>query len=144
LEMNGQVFARCRVLRKRRLKMGTDDYIALLREHNRQRSQSVVEQARDELVDLDPIESLSNLDDRHEESVNGYTQTNIEIIEIEGQSCRFNISYDKADHVKFIKQVIFEDRKDYWPLSVRGVHYPLLNYKFWRNISQKIRYCNDD
>src|SRR5262249_52280642 len=36
------------------------------------------------------------------------------------------------------------DRKDYWPLSVRGVHYALLNYEFLRNIPRKIVYKNDD
>ena len=144
LKMNGQVFARCRVVRVRWAKMATDDYIALLREHNRQRAKSVVEQIREVIVDFAPPEASSNLSEREWQSVNGYQNTNIEIINIEGESRRWNISDAKADHVKFIKQVIFEDRRDYWPLSVRGVHYPLLNYKFWRNIPERIRYRNDD
>jgi hypothetical protein len=36
------------------------------------------------------------------------------------------------------------DRRNYWPLSVRGVHYALLNYEFMRNLPRKLRYLNDD
>jgi hypothetical protein len=36
-----------------------------------------------------------------------------------------------VEHVKYALQVI-EERRPYWPLSVRGVHYPLLNFKFIR------------
>ncbi len=46
--------------------------------------------------------------------------------------------------MKYVKQVVFHDRKDYWPLSVRGVHYALLNYPFMRNIPKKLAYRNDD
>jgi hypothetical protein len=67
----------------------------------------------------------------------------VEYLDIEGQKKRYAISPDKSEHVKYVKQVVFVDRKDYWPLSVRQVHYPLLNYDFLRNIKQKLRYAND-
>ncbi len=65
-------------------------------------------------------------------------------LEIEGLKVRYGISDQKAEHVKYIKKVVFEDRVDYWPLSVRAVHYALLNYEFLRNIPRKLPYKNDD
>jgi hypothetical protein len=65
-------------------------------------------------------------------------------LKIEGMKRRNNISGQKADHVNYIKRVVFHDRREYWPLSVRGVHYALLNYQFLRNIPKKLPYKNDD
>jgi hypothetical protein len=50
---------------------------------------------------------------------------------IEGSKKRYGISDDKDEHVRHVLQVLNE-RSAYWPLSVRGVHYPLLNYDFIR------------
>ena len=80
---------------------------------------------------------------RQEKSLNGYQRKPIARLEVEGISRRYKISNVKQEHVEHIKRVIFEDREDYWPLSVRGVHYPLLNYTFWRNTSKKLPYLND-
>jgi hypothetical protein len=118
--------------------------VALLREYNRQRHKTVAEQIREELVDINPEEAHRRLRELRDKSINAAEQNGVEILEIEGTKTRFNISDQKADHVKYIKQVVFEDRHDYWPLSVRGVHYALLNYKFMRNIPRKLPYKNDD
>jgi hypothetical protein len=44
---------------------------------------------------------------------------------------RYGVSDDKAEHMRLVIQILNE-RKKYWPLSVRGVHYPLLNFNFVR------------
>jgi hypothetical protein len=141
-----QAFATCRVLAVRRACMTTDEYIALVREHNRQRNKTVAEQVREELVDVDPEEAHRHLRMLRDKSVRAAEHNGIAMLQIEGAKKRFGISHDKAEHVKFIEQVVFQDRADYWPLSVRGVHYALLNYKFLRNMAERYRlpYLNDD
>jgi hypothetical protein len=76
-------------------------------------------------------------------------------LKTEGRKRRCRISDDKAEHVKHILQIV-RGRRDYWPLSVRGVHYPLLNYDFVRGFywpkrsepghgtARELRYRNDD
>jgi hypothetical protein len=140
----GQVFAPCRVLPVRRDAMTTDEYLALLREHNRQRNKTVAEQVREELVDIDPEEAHRRLRELRNKSVNAAEHNSVEVLAIEGTKTRHGISDQKADHVKYVKQVVFEDRREYWPLSVRGVHYALLNYDFLRNIPRQLSYKNDD
>ena len=140
----GRVFVPCRVLPVRRDSMTTDDYLALLRAYNHQRHKSVAEQIHEELIDVDPEAAYQNLRRLRDKSVNAVEHNGVPVLEIEGSKRRHGISEQKADHVKYIKQGVFEDRKDYWPLSVRGVHYALLNYEFLRNLKKKLPYKNDD
>ena len=141
----GQVFCPCRVLPLRRDEITKDQYIALLREHNRQRNKTVAEQVREELIDIDPEQAHQRLREQRDKSVHSFEHNGtVDSLLIEGKKKRHGISSQKADHVKYIKQVVFEDREDYWPLSIRGVHYALLNYEFLRNTSEKLPYLNDD
>jgi hypothetical protein len=155
LQRIGQEFVRCRVLSDRRASMTTDDYVALLRAYNHQRNKTVAEQVREELVDIDPEEAHRRLRELRDKSVHRPERNGVHALEIEGVKRRYNISEDKADHVKYILQIV-EERKDYWPLSVRGVHYPLLNYDFVRGYywpkrnepghgtRRELHYRNDD
>ncbi len=143
LKRIGQIIVPCRVLPVRRREMTTDEYIALLREHNRQRHKSVAEQVREELVDIDPEAAHRRLQALRDKSVYAFERNHVPTLAIEGVKVRHGISPQKADHVRLIKKIVFEDRRKYWPLSVRGVHYPLLNYKFYRNTRSKLRYKND-
>jgi hypothetical protein len=120
--------------------MSRDEYVALLREHNRQRHKSISEQMREAMVDANPDAAHAELQRRRLES-----RQKIEVLslKIEGQSRRFGISDEKSEHVEHVRRVIFHDRRQYWPLSVRGVHYALLNFLFFRNTKQRLRYLND-
>jgi hypothetical protein len=140
----GREWVTCRVLPVRRDAMTADDYIALLREHNRQRNKTVAEQVREELVDIDPDAAHRNLREMRDRSVFADEHNDVEALEIEGAKTRCEISGQKADHVKHVEQVVFRDRRQYWPLSIRAVHYALLNYSFLRNIPRKLAYRNDD
>jgi hypothetical protein len=144
LKRIGRVFVPCRVLPIRRCDLSTDDYVALLRAYNQQRHKSVAEQVREELIDINPEEAYRQLNELRNKSVFAAERNRVEKLGIEGYKRRSLISDQKADHVKYVRQVVFFDRKDYWPLSVRGVHYALLNYDFLRNIPRKIKYKNDD
>jgi ParB-like nuclease domain len=127
----GQVFVTCRVLPFRRADLTTDDYIALLRRYNRQRDKSVAEKVRETMVDIDADDAWANLCYLRDKSVNAAEHNGVYAIDIEGTKRRYEISEDKAEHVKYVLQVL-EERRPYWPLSVRGVHYPLLNFNFVR------------
>jgi ParB-like chromosome segregation protein Spo0J len=151
----GQEFVRCRVLPQRRDSMTTEEHVALLRAYNHQRDKTVAEQVREELVDIDPEEAHRRLRELRDKSINRPERNGVRALEIEGVKKRYNISEDKADHVKYILKIV-EERKDYWPLSVRGVHYALLNYDFIRGYywpkrnepghgtKRELRYRNDD
>jgi hypothetical protein len=151
----GQEFVRCRVLPQRRDSMTTDAYVLLLREYNHQRNKTVAEAVREELVDIDPDEAHRNLREQRDQSVFTPERNGVEGLHIEGVKKRYNISDDKAEHVRLILEIV-EGRRDYWPLSVRGVHYPLLNYDFVRGFywpkrkdpdfgtQRELRYANDD
>jgi hypothetical protein len=149
-----QEFVRCEVLPRRRDSYTTDEYIQLLREHNQQRNKTVAEQVREEMIDIDAEGAYQRLVDRRERTVHAADHNGVEILDIEGVKKRHNISADKAEHVKYVLQIV-EERRRYWPLSVRGVHYPLLNYDFVRGFywpkchepghgtKQERRYLND-
>jgi hypothetical protein len=143
LKMNGQTVVSCQILPVRRDSMTQDEYVALLRAHNHQRHKSVAEQVREELVDIDPEEAHRQLRHLRDKSVRAAEHNGVQTLKIEGMKTRFEISSQKADHVKYVKKVVFEDLKAYWPLSIRGVHYALLNYHFLRNIPRKLRYLNN-
>jgi hypothetical protein len=131
LTRRGTVLCNCRVLPRRRGDMPTDEYIALLRDYNRQRDKTAAEKVREALVDVDPDEAHENLLMSRLKSVHAAWGNGVEILEVEGSKRRYEISEKKADHVKYILQIV-EERKPYWPLTVRGVHYPLLNFEFIR------------
>jgi len=152
----GRVKVQCQVLSKKRSDYTRDEYVKLLREYNRQRDKSVAEKVRETMVDLDTDDAYRSLRASRDKSVNAAAHNGMRPIAIEGSKRRSEISEDKADHVKYILQVVNE-RKAYWPLSVRGVHYPLLNFPFIRgyyhpkkkdpdygNGPRTLWYANDD
>src|SRR5262245_26918714 len=131
LTLRGTVLVNCRVLTLRRSDMAKAASLALLRDYNRHRDKTVAEKVRETLVDLNPDDAYQALRTSRLKSVNAAAHNGIEILEIEGEKRRYDLSDDKAEHVKYVLQIV-EERRRYWPLSVRGVHYPLLNFKFIR------------
>jgi hypothetical protein len=136
--------------------MTRNEYLVLLRSYNEQRNKTVAEQVREELVDVNPEEAHRRLRELRSESVFAPEHNGVQVLHIEGSKRRHGISGDKAEHAKYIKKIVFEERRDYWPLSVRSVHYALLNYDFVRGYycphqnepgygtKQELRYKNDD
>jgi hypothetical protein len=131
LALRGTVLVNCRVLPLRRSDTPRDEYIALLRDYNRHRDKTAGEKIRETLVDVDPDDAYEALRVSRVKSVHAPYFNGVEILEVEGSKRRYEISDDKADHVRYVLQVV-EERRPYWPLSVRGVHYPLLNFEFVR------------
>lgn len=143
LRANEQQFARCRVIEGLYwYELSRDERLALLRKNNLQRSKSIEEQIRETMVDLSEGDAFEDLQERRNRQVNGYRKAGATPLVIEGVKRRWGISPAKREHWERIK-VIVDERRKFWPLSVRGCHYPLLNERFFRNIPQKIYYRND-
>ncbi|MBP60393.1 MAG: chromosome partitioning protein ParB [Planctomycetaceae bacterium] len=136
----GQVTVPCRVLNVSRERMDKDKYVELLREHNRQRDKSLQEKLREELVSVDPHQAYRSLIDHRQQ----LSLVDVSTVRIEGEKRRSNISKAKLEMLAACKRIIMEDRRDYWPMSVRTVHYALLNNPPLRNTGNaNSRYTNN-
>ncbi len=101
-----------------------DRFIILLREFNRQRVKSLGEVLREEVVSCDPEEAYTSLIEYREDQAELDTYT--DALEIGGPKQRAKISKAKEPFLSAI-QVILKDRRKFWPLSDRQIHYALLN-----------------
>ena len=140
----GRKFVHTRTINVKWSSLNRDERIALLRDFNQSRYKSVKEQLLETLVDISPEAAHEVLHSQRYKSVNAPERNGIVALGIEGVKKRHGISSEKHEHVDHIKKVVFKDRRDYWPMSVRAVHYPLLNYSFYRNTRLKLPYQNDD
>jgi hypothetical protein len=97
-------------------------FLPVLREFNRQRVKSLDEVVREEVVSMDPEESYRLLVEHRQ----ARARVQVQQIVITGEKRRARISKAKQPFLDAI-QAILEDLRDYWPLSVRQIHYHLLN-----------------
>ena len=111
----------CKVIPIRR-KDDPDAFVRLLREHNRQRTKSRDEALREELVDINPDEAHRELQSYRAEQ----SKVAVGAMAIHGETRRKRISKAKRPFLDAVLR-IFAERKKYWPLSDRRVHYLLLN-----------------
>ena len=113
----------------------------ILRAYNRQRVKSRSVRLNEMALDIDPdIAHRQLLKERDERQRDAPPS-----IIIAGEKIRSTISDRKQEFLAAAIRVI-EDLKKYWPLSVRQVHYGLLNFPPLRNSStgkQGARYAND-
>ena len=136
----GQVTVPCRVARFKRVGMDKSKYIEHLREHNRQRDKSLTEKLREELVSVNPHQAYQSLIDHRIESA----VISADTVDIEGIKSRSRITSVKDEMLEAVKQIIFVDRRKFWPMTVRAVHYALLNVQPLRNTGDAdSRYQND-
>jgi hypothetical protein len=99
-----------------------DRFVTLLREYNRQRVKSLDEQIRESIVDADPDEARAELVEyRRSKSKVGQDP-----LSMGDGRVRKSISKAKQPFCDAIMRVL-ADRRQYWPLSARQVHYALLN-----------------
>ena len=110
----------CRVENIRR----TDPrFVEMLREYNRQRVKTLAEITREEVVSADPEEAHRLLVEhrRRQSAIDAP-----DAIEIIGHKHRAEISDAKRPLLAAIK-IILTELRSFWPLSVRQIHYQLLN-----------------
>jgi hypothetical protein len=136
----GQVTVPCRVMRFKRAGMDKSKYIEQLREHNRQRDKNLTEKLREELVSIDPNEAYQSLI-AHRYDASFFPA---ETVQIEGSKSRSRITDVKGDMLRAVKKIIFVDRKNFWPMTVRAIHYALLYFMVLRNTGDPgSTYIND-
>jgi ParB-like chromosome segregation protein Spo0J len=110
----------CRVVN---IRSDDADFSAKLTEYNRQRDKTIAERLREEIVRADPDESYRALQ-AHRTQVSKLED--VDIVPIIGKTKRAAISKAKAPLLAAIDRVL-QDRRKFWPLSDRQIHYALLN-----------------
>lgn len=100
----------------------SDEFLKLLREHNRQRVKTRDESLREAVADVDP--------DKAHRALTAYRKRKSKIkvapIEIRDAQRRKAISPAKREFLRAVERVI-EEHKEFWPLTIRRIHYQLLN-----------------
>ena len=99
-----------------------DRFMQLLRECNRQRVKSFDEKMREEVVSADPDFAYQSLIEHRRIQ----SSLNLDTIDIRGAKRRAEITGAKAPFLAAIRKII-EERRTFWPLSDRQIHYALLN-----------------
>jgi len=116
-----------------------DAFMVRLREHNRQRDKSRDEMLREELLTVDPDEAYQSLID-HRKQVAQIDSSSIELREYRGRKA---ISPAKKGMLMAALNAI-NDLKEFWPISLRVIHYKLLNNPPLRHSAKPdSRYQND-
>ena len=98
------------------------EFLTRLREYNRQRVKSLDEIAREEIVSINPEEAYRALVQHRKQQAQIDTQTII----IVGTKQRAEISKAKKPMLDAIRAIL-KERRDFWPLTDRQIHYALLN-----------------
>jgi hypothetical protein len=101
---------------------GDPGFVALLREHNRQRVKSMDEVVREEIVSADPEEAHRVLVEHRKRKA----EVSVETIQLKEPKRRARITAAKQPFLDAINRVL-DERQDYWPLTDRQIHYALLN-----------------
>lgn len=116
-----------------------DRFLVLLREHNRQRVKDFSEKVREAVIDADPESCLTELVEHRRTRAK---TRHVPILIPQGRA-RAKITEAKAPFVAAVQRVV-RDLKDYWPLSIRQIHYGLLNSPPLIHASKPTsRYAND-
>jgi hypothetical protein len=137
-KMAGLILLPCRVNQLRRGD-DPDEFLRLLREHNRQREKSFDEKLREEVVTVNPDAAYQSLIEH---------RTKVAVVKVDSfvignAKRRAAISNAKQQFLNAIMAVV-EAFKKFWPLSDRQIHYPLLNDPPLRHASKpNSSYKND-
>jgi ParB-like chromosome segregation protein Spo0J len=136
-KLAGLMTVPCRKIAMRR-RDDVDAFIRLLREHNRNRDKTRAEKFREELVEVNTIAAHNVLlDFRRAEAA-----IDLEPLTMSGRKRRAEISAAKTPMLQAVEAVI-EERRAFWPLSDRQIHYALLNDPPLRHASKpQSRYNN--
>jgi hypothetical protein len=116
-----------------------DEFIRLLREYNRQRVKSLDEVIREEVVSASPEEAYRLLLE-HRKAV---AHVEADVIELKEGKRQYRITEAKTPFLEAVR-VVLRERRDFWPLTLRQVHYALLNAPPLKHAGKAdSRYLND-
>jgi hypothetical protein len=100
----------------------SDRFFSLLREYNRQREKTLAEHLREEVVSCNGFEAYQSLIEHRQEKA----AISAETIQLRDRKERDRISKAKEPFTQAIKEVL-DKLSEFLPLSVRKIHYELLN-----------------
>ncbi len=103
--------------------LGKAERLEVLRRHNRQREKSPGERIREKLLDIDPAGAHQELKRKRLDALRlkGAPDSNVKLGAAKKRAAITTLAFlTKA-------QEVIEANRDYWPLTVRRVHYLLLN-----------------
>jgi ParB-like chromosome segregation protein Spo0J len=103
-----------------------DQFVRLLREYNRQRTKSLDEQPREEVVSLDPQVAYKSLLAHRRRKSDKSDFSGLTPVSMASRRRRKSISQAKQPMLAAVQRII-EERREFWPLSDRSIHYALLN-----------------
>ena len=106
--------------------LAKDERLRVLTEHNTQRRKGTEEQVREEIVRTSPEDAFRHLRERLDAKKAENCQSLPSAMRIEGRTARAEISEAKTAFLKTVQREI-NARMKYWPLSVRQIHYAMLN-----------------
>jgi hypothetical protein len=136
--MVGLLKVPCRVIEITR-----DDpaFVRLLREHNRQRVKTFDQILREEIVS-----ASANQERAYQQLVEHRKRradVNCDTIAIVGEKHRANLSKAKKPFLEAVEEVLWQ-REQFWPLTLRQIHYALLNDPPLKHASKpESTYAND-
>lgn len=124
-------------------RVGNDDFPRLLAAYNQQRVKTFAEQVREQVLAVNPNDAYAALLAYRAAKAKPPAAAVGEAVQLAGRKRRCEVSAAKDGFVWAILRVL-EDNRDYWPLSVRQVHYLLLNDPPLRHASKSgSTYRND-
>lgn len=109
-----------------------DEFKKLLVSFNEQRTKSTIVRLREKAVSLDKTVEYQKLVEARASKL----QEMPESIAIRSEKRRKSISSAKRPMLEKVIEII-ESMKEFWPLTVRQIHYQLLNHQVYRNVSKK-------
>ena len=101
-----------------------DEFVRLLREHNLQRVKTFDERVREELVSVNSDDAYAHLKEYRERKSGKTDFPESIILKDIAVRTRKRITDAKSPMIEAIQKVL-DDNREYWPLSVRQVHYRL-------------------
>jgi hypothetical protein len=103
--------------------LSTNERLEALRLHNQQREKSPGERIKEKLLDIDPKAAHQELKRRRIDALllKGATDANVKMGAVKKRAAITTMQF-----LAKAQEIILENR-DYWPLTVRRVHYLLLN-----------------
>jgi hypothetical protein len=131
--------ARCRYIDVHR-GSEPEKFLVLLREHNRQREKTRAERLREEVVSINPDQAHRALIEHRKKK----SRIEPAAMTIEGIAHRCKISDAKQPMLDAIDRVL-KERREFWPLTVRMIHYAILNNPPLKHASKPDSvYANDE
>lgn len=118
-------------VRYENIRRSDPQFVRLLREYNRQREKTLDERLREEIVSVNVDEAYASLVEYRQRA----SEVSAETITLGKCKDRAAITDAKQPMLDAIL-LILEERREFWPMSDRTIHYALLNIKPLRHASK--------